>query len=319
MKATELKRQSFDDIDCYLEFFRQLGWELESTQLSRGTNRITYDHIAFPDLLIADHRVTKSRLDVFEIPDNHFVLSICRRASGSAMVNGFHLAPTMLAIVRPVGTYQVRIPDNFEAVEFTISNRLIERTGLFPPRYYDQLVNRQTLASLPLVLPQTDKFLYGVDTWLRRLRVDDRQSEFPNDTTEFYEFVLDGLQQVVDAGLAAGPGEVPPKARRADLVVLARELILENLSAPFTSDEIARSLGVSRRVLNYAFQHGLGIGTYQYVQMEKLHAARRKLKTGDSVTETCLAFGFSTPSRFARQYRRLFGELPSETLRGKQK
>jgi predicted Zn-dependent protease len=52
---------------------------------------------------------------------------------------------------------------------------------------------------------------------------------------------------------------------------------------------------------------------YRYYLTKKLHAARRMLKSSSgSVTEALVATGFSTPSRFSRQYRRLFGELPSE-------
>ena len=86
------------------------------------------------------------------------------------------------------------------------------------------------------------------------------------------------------------------------------------LESTITADEVAQTLGVSRRVLNYAFQDTLGISPYQYVFTERLHAVRRMLKTSDaSVNEAILVYGFSTRSPFARQYDRLFGELPSQT------
>ena len=90
--------------------------------------------------------------------------------------------------------------------------------------------------------------------------------------------------------------------------------MIANLGLALTADEIAQSLGVSRRVLNYAFQSNLGIGPYQYFLSEKLHAVRRELKSYDgTILEVLSSYGFSTPSRFAQQYQRLFGELPSET------
>ena len=53
---------------------------------------------------------------------------------------------------------------------------------------------------------------------------------------------------------------------------------------------------------------------YQYILTQRLHEARRLLRnTNVSVTEAAVELGFSTPSRFASQYRRLFGELPSAT------
>lgn len=50
----------------------------------------------------------------------------------------------------------------------------------------------------------------------------------------------------------------------------------------------------------------------------RLNAVRRALKAADSRTETVAAvavcWGFTHPGEFAADYRRLFGELPSETL-----
>ena len=90
------------------------------------------------------------------------------------------------------------------------------------------------------------------------------------------------------------------------------------LTKDLTVDELAQSLGVSYRVLNYAFQDAFGVSPYRYFLTEKLHAVRRKLKTSDaSVAEACEFYSFSTPSRFALQYKRLFGELPSETRKRK--
>ena len=93
-----------------------------------------------------------------------------------------------------------------------------------------------------------------------------------------------------------------------------------NLDTDFSIDEIAQSLGVSNRVLNYAFKDSLGISPNQYIQAERLHAVRRQLITTDlSVTDASQLYGFNTPSRFARQYSRLFGELPSVTRNQKKR
>ena len=87
-----------------------------------------------------------------------------------------------------------------------------------------------------------------------------------------------------------------------------------HLTRELSADNMAQALGVSYRVLNYAFRDSLGMSPYQYILTQKLHAIRRQLKSSVvSVTEACAYYGFSTPSRFARQYSRLFGELPSVT------
>ena len=96
----------------------------------------------------------------------------------------------------------------------------------------------------------------------------------------------------------------------------ALEVIRSNLHEDLTTEEIARSVGVSYRAMHYAFREALGVSPYQYVQTERLHSIRRLLKTSDiSIAQAGAGFGLYHTSRLALQYRRLFGELPSETRR----
>lgn len=54
----------------------------------------------------------------------------------------------------------------------------------------------------------------------------------------------------------------------------------------------------------------------QYLRIRRLNQVHRELRGAGraSVTEVALRFGFFELARFARGYRSLFGELPSETL-----
>jgi AraC family ethanolamine operon transcriptional activator len=132
--------------------------------------------------------------------------------------------------------------------------------------------------------------------------------------SEIYNIILHGLQGVIDVGLATNGTISLRPTRRPDLVAQATDLMSASAKLDLTADEIAQTLGVSYRVLAYAFQDTLGVSPYQYLMTEKLHAVRRVLKTSDSsIAEASKSYGFSVPSRFTGQYRRLFGELPSET------
>lgn len=117
-------------------------------------------------------------------------------------------------------------------------------------------------------------------------------------------YITRGLLQVVDAGLKAlGSHELRP-VRRPDIVRNAKDFVGAHLTADLSADDMARTLGVSYRLLNYAFKYALGISPYQYIQTQKLHAVRWLLKSSDiTVTEACFTHGFYTPSRFARQFQ----------------
>ncbi|MGO9302290.1 MAG: helix-turn-helix domain-containing protein, partial [Candidatus Korobacteraceae bacterium] len=83
-------------------------------------------------------------------------------------------------------------------------------------------------------------------------------------------------------------------------------------------EQLASAASVSERTLRDAFQQYFGVAPVQYLNRRTLHQVRRALKAADpsvaTVTEIATQFGVWQLGRFARDYRVLFGELPSETL-----
>ncbi len=61
------------------------------------------------------------------------------------------------------------------------------------------------------------------------------------------------------------------------------------------------------------------ISPIAYSKQKRLEAVHRTLLTAEpstnSITEVATQWGFFHLGRFARDYRQLFGELPSETLK----
>src|SRR3546814_9096368 len=55
----------------------------------------------------------------------------------------------------------------------------------------------------------------------------------------------------------------------------------------------------------------------QYQKHIRLHAARSRLLAGDghSIADISFSVGFNSPSQFSREYRRLFGQPPSDDIK----
>jgi AraC-like DNA-binding protein len=88
---------------------------------------------------------------------------------------------------------------------------------------------------------------------------------------------------------------------------------------PVVLATIAAVAGVRPRTLEALFKRHLGTTPLGWVRRMRLARARQRLLAADgeaSVTGVALANGFSQFGRFAAQYRRQFGELPSQTLKG---
>ncbi len=81
---------------------------------------------------------------------------------------------------------------------------------------------------------------------------------------------------------------------------------------------ICRASGVSYRTLNYAFLERFGVAPKQYLQAIRLDGARkdlRKLGPNCAIIDAANTWGFWHMGQFGKDYKRQFGELPSETLR----
>lgn len=106
---------------------------------------------------------------------------------------------------------------------------------------------------------------------------------------------------------------------RHRLVQRACEQANDRADGPLSIQELCRALRVSRRTLQYAFEDVCGISPGSYLRILRLNSARRALRDPDhaftDVQDIAAQAGFWHASQFASDYKRFFGEKPSETLR----
>jgi len=102
----------------------------------------------------------------------------------------------------------------------------------------------------------------------------------------------------------------------ADLV-RALGWLRSHLSEPIELERLAEISGVRPRTLESHFRMFLGTTPLGWVRRMRLARARQQILLAGSeqtVTGVALGSGFSQLGRFAAQYRKAFGELPSATL-----
>jgi transcriptional regulator GlxA family with amidase domain len=104
----------------------------------------------------------------------------------------------------------------------------------------------------------------------------------------------------------------------SDLVEQAERLALAHLDEPLHISTLCHTLAVSERTLRKAFHKIHGLPPCRHLRMLRLSQARRALLSADSqrvtVTEIATCFGFVELGRFSVEYRKMFGESPSQTL-----
>lgn len=102
------------------------------------------------------------------------------------------------------------------------------------------------------------------------------------------------------------------------VVTYVRNYLETHADQPIDMAMLAQSAGVPLRTLYHVFQRSVGITPMQLLRDIRLDRVRECLLAGGSertVTSVALDWGFDHLGRFAMNYRRRFGESPSETLR----
>jgi AraC-like DNA-binding protein len=129
------------------------------------------------------------------------------------------------------------------------------------------------------------------------------------------------LVHVMTRCLAEGTfANFTPCHRRHDAIVKKLEEFLEaNPNRAVYLPELCEAVGAAERTLRASCEEHLGMGPVRYLTLRRMHLARRELLRSDpaktTVTTVATDYGFWELGRFAVAYRRLFGELPSESLR----
>jgi transcriptional regulator GlxA family with amidase domain len=99
----------------------------------------------------------------------------------------------------------------------------------------------------------------------------------------------------------------------------AEECIHTHLRDEFSLLDLTEATGTSPSTLLRTFNTHHGVSPMQYVKMLRLQAVRRALLESDplrgSVGGIASEYGFRQPGRFSADYRKVYGELPSVTLR----
>lgn len=108
------------------------------------------------------------------------------------------------------------------------------------------------------------------------------------------------------------------QGKRYQIARRARDYMIDRQSDPPNITEICDSIRVSPLTLTYAFQDTYGVSPKRFLKARRLSAAHDALRhaaVNVRVTDIALGLGFWDFSHFAKDYRAMFGETPSATLR----
>jgi len=307
-------RQQFRDFDDLAKAVH--GWGLDWVQLDCGPLDASLQQIATPTALFSRFRFSRK---------------FHQRGTSPPGVRTFGLIGERspeVAWRRHTGrsTHVLAFPANdlFEVISLpgfhgdTVSipedrmRSVAEAAGLADP--LEQIPNRLTFIDID---PRRQM---AVRNAISRLHTAAAKGDGVSDATVISTMELDLVSALVDAlqTTLSSHGTPPEPRLRTRAIRSALDHIEAHADVPPSVEEICRASGVSWRTLDYAFRDRFGVTPKRYLQALRLHQVRREMLDADRprpISEVAANWGFWHMGQFAKDYRRQFGELPSETIR----
>lgn len=193
------------------------------------------------------------------------------------------------------------------ALKEWVSNAPAVRSGVLASDQLRQLKNTfivtATLISRAAITGgmDTDDALSLSDVYIQKCEL---LSSIEEITNLQYRMVLDYTERVEKLRM----GKTPSK-----LVLDITNYIHHHLSEAITTDDIAKSMFISRSRLSVRFKQETGENLIDFILKEKIEEAKRLLRYTDK-TAVAISFylGFSSQSHFSRVFKKYTGYLPNE-------
>lgn len=140
-----------------------------------------------------------------------------------------------------------------------------------------------------------------------------RRGEMRMSAGDFEKTIFDSILPVFDGG------DYFMDRNSASILVRRAMDFAGSIDGPVRISDLCMALNASPRTLELAFGKILGMGPHRFFRISRMNRAYMMLLKADAresrVTDIAGVLGFSELGRFSVQYRELFGESPSETLR----
>lgn len=301
----------FAEFDQFTEF--AAAWDIDFRQISRGSLN--------SHLLQSVHKswsLARAKFNQPTYQEGNAVSGMRSFAIFNADSSGSHwcgqtLIPGRIGIFAPDGEFKSVGKSKFDV--FTLS---------FTEDELDRAYQRLGIPDINRYLPESalvkdicrneaDKICRQVNIILGNLYQTRNLDYLTVDQVDQYDAITESLALLLND--SARIVQTPSQRRQSQALKKAIEVIQDGLEENITVRDVAAASNVSIRTLEYSFKNKFGTSPKQFINLQRLLMVRRDLLACDneSVTDIANRWGFWHMGQFANDYRRVFGELPSQT------
>ncbi|MFZ3141193.1 helix-turn-helix domain-containing protein [Polaromonas sp.] len=305
------------------------AWEQSYDQITRGPFHGVLTELQMPEMQVfLEHTSQAVRQSCCVWPDAFWfgvqgqASHACGRSGGDARING-RLGGADTIMVRPGNReFELLTPADYAIYGIVIRRDFLAATA----SRMGCCIDWTQLASAEVLHVAESTRLACLQALVRLILADRDDAEDGEDgedrpvagVAHAGQAVMMAVLSMLDTG-AVDSAVSNSFMRRQRIVAQVRDHVLAHRDRLVTVPELCERLHVSRRTLQYCFEDVLGISPIQYLRIIRLNGARRELRESfpesRTVRDVAADWGFWHFSQFSSDYRKLFGQSPSESLR----
>jgi len=294
------------------------GWTQEYQQLSCGNYAGSVLSLDLPEMELLVESTNRQLHQRGQIPENSIVLAFALNANGDGRISGKKFDKNTMIVLTNEHELDFRTPDELIAAALVVDIRTL--TQYFPAfdgtSPLDSAMQNCFAAIEPAILDRLRNYINAIFSELQLGQID---LSYPAARKVFYNELIGNFLQTLES-LNSVDQTIPRSAlMRLKTVNKAIEHMRSHMEEAISIIDVCAVLHVEQRVLNYCFQEVIGMSPISYLKYLRLNKVRRELLRVSSAScnigNIAASSGFWHLSRFSNEYRKLFGELPSNTVR----
>ena len=306
MTSQELVTARALDCSQIADWSRAIGWDIDYQQIGCGAFDASFSVVGCGQLKIT-RQVCNRDVAIKGVPPQD-MLSVVLPVGGNGVgvYQGVQLRENEGIVLRPEAEGFLKSPGNRWVSSVSISRAQLEKA-----------LWNYNRCELSTIIPTSSTFAFSqqvtgklndsiialLSTGIAKVGILEME---------------DHMLQTIAKGLCGQLGKAVERDR-VKYVRQARDYIEDRLGDAVRLSEVAACAGVSSRTLTLAFREVLGVTPVEYIRNRRLNRARQLLLSSahvsNPITHTAMQCGLPHLGYFSRDYMKLFGELPSQTVK----
>ena len=312
-QQTFFLHQQFNDFEAFCENIRH--WDLDYYQLDRGTFSSELLMFGNASTIFTWAKLGRHMLQKGGIPAGLISFGVLADPNINIHWRNHDIVGDKLLIFPPGGEMYSITQSDFDVFALSLTEETLERAC-----HSLELLDFKKLVDGNEVFNCHPQSMLRLRQWLKKTALEFANGVPVTGSNQLQQLEEELARQLV-ATLAESKGPVfKPVMRRRDAALkIALDFIVES-DRPVTSvRELCSIANVSERTLEYAFRERFGQSPKTFTLTHRLNNVRKMLICAnhdvDRICEIAGHHGFFHMGQFTSDYKRLFGELPSVSLR----